>query len=231
LGRMYDQLTPEERFRLFIEAQARGDETEAQRLAGTCQRYTYTFTCNDLAFADRVRASRRITVDTCLMLMQPLTKLMMARAFTEYSSLLLESLRAESPWGYQKGWEDGCDHAWQTAGKGETFPWKGDSDHMAREVEEALANESRSLDNSPDELDKTVQTLTVEVLTLWEAFSRFCRSEMGSDSEKVLLAWFPPMLYWIGEAKDAACTAQLDSNLIKGYEVVLAEAWRELAMT
>ena len=42
LGKLYDRLTPEERFRLDVEAMARGDEEESELLNRTCQRETYT---------------------------------------------------------------------------------------------------------------------------------------------------------------------------------------------
>ena len=42
LRRHYDRLTPEERFRLDVLAQARGDLEESERLTRTCQRETYT---------------------------------------------------------------------------------------------------------------------------------------------------------------------------------------------
>jgi hypothetical protein len=36
LGKFYDRLSPSERFRLDVEAQARGDEAESRRLVDTC---------------------------------------------------------------------------------------------------------------------------------------------------------------------------------------------------
>jgi hypothetical protein len=36
LGKLYDRLTPEERFKLDVEATARGDEAESKRLVDTC---------------------------------------------------------------------------------------------------------------------------------------------------------------------------------------------------
>jgi len=35
LGKLHDRLTPSERFRLDVEAHARGDETESRRLVDT----------------------------------------------------------------------------------------------------------------------------------------------------------------------------------------------------
>ena len=55
LGRLYDRLTPEERFRLDVLALARGDEEESERLTPTCPRRGYTM--NDWEFVGRWEAA------------------------------------------------------------------------------------------------------------------------------------------------------------------------------
>src|ERR671916_219070 len=42
LGRLYDKLSLEERFRLDVLAMARGEEEESERLTATCPRRVYT---------------------------------------------------------------------------------------------------------------------------------------------------------------------------------------------
>src|SRR5215218_990956 len=56
---MYDRLTAQERFRLVVEALAREDEREAERLSSTCPRKAYEM--NDLDFSSRLRASQLIS--------------------------------------------------------------------------------------------------------------------------------------------------------------------------
>ena len=51
IARLYDQLNPRERLALVLEARARGDETEEQRLRSTCPRRVYSMP--DAAFTDR----------------------------------------------------------------------------------------------------------------------------------------------------------------------------------
>ena len=51
MGKLYDSLTPEERFRLDLEAMARGDRGESERLTRTCPRRNYVM--NDWGFAGR----------------------------------------------------------------------------------------------------------------------------------------------------------------------------------
>ena len=58
LGSKLDKLTADERFRIMLAAAARQDTPEVERLARTCPRRTYSMT--DLAYTERVRASRRV---------------------------------------------------------------------------------------------------------------------------------------------------------------------------
>ena len=51
IARLYDQLDPKERLALVLEARARGDEAEEQRLRSTCPRRVYSMP--DAAFTDR----------------------------------------------------------------------------------------------------------------------------------------------------------------------------------
>jgi hypothetical protein len=56
----YACLTPAERFALTIEAMARGDENEADRLEDSCPRLTYSHA--DAKFQDRLRRSYTIAL-------------------------------------------------------------------------------------------------------------------------------------------------------------------------
>jgi hypothetical protein len=230
LGGVYDRLTPEERLQLVLEAAARRDETEVERLANTCQRYRYTFVRNDPAFADRLRASRQITLCVCLMLMEVSAKLMVIRAYQECATLLVGSLASEVDRGFLRGWEAGCDHAWQCGGMAGPFPWRdnGDPAQRADEVTAALPGEDQYTDGEDDdELEAVAEVLAGEIRVLWEAFSRFCRAEIGAEPETVLLAWVPPMQGWIEGALHAADGVRVDAELLLEYETALMDAWHE----
>jgi hypothetical protein len=58
LDKLYDRLAPEERFRLDVEATARGDEEESRRLTEGCPRHSYTL--NDIGFSWRWEAARTL---------------------------------------------------------------------------------------------------------------------------------------------------------------------------
>ncbi len=219
---VYDQLRSEERFRLVLEAAARQDQTEVERLAGTCPRYKYTSVRNDPAFADRIQASRQIAFCVCLMLTQMLAKLMVIRTYRECISILSTSLVNEFDRGFHKGWEAGCEHTWLSAGLTGSFPVEGDDDGGG-----GGGGDGGDRDDDEDELAEGAQALVTEIQTIWEAFSRFCRVEMGEEPETVLLAWVPPMVGWIEGALNTADAVQVDADLLLEYERALTNAWRE----
>ncbi len=229
LGGVYGLLTPEERFRLVLEATVRQDETEVGRLTGTCPRYRYTSVRSDPAFTDRIRASRQIAFCVCLMLMEVSAKLMVIRTSQECVDLLSRSLVIEFDRGYLMGWEAGCEHAWRRASKAGPFPRRdnGDLSQRADEVAEALASEGQDAADADDELEAMAEALATEVGTLRAAFSRFCQSEIGAEPETLLRAWLPPMVSWIEGALNAVDDVRVDGNLLLEYETALTKAWRE----
>ena len=64
MSRHYEALTAPERFTLLIEAMARRDEREADRLDDTCPRLVYRV--DDPEFRDRVRRAHVITLMVAL---------------------------------------------------------------------------------------------------------------------------------------------------------------------
>ena len=79
MHRLYDQLEPDERFRLDLLAMARGDSEESERLTRTCPRYTYTM--NDRAFTRRWTGVMEIALRVFIPIEQLLCKLQMIDAF------------------------------------------------------------------------------------------------------------------------------------------------------
>ena len=79
LGRLYDRLTPEERFRLDVLAMARGDEEESERLTATCPRRDYTM--NDWGFVGRWEAARELAMLAYVDVIRRLDKINMIAAF------------------------------------------------------------------------------------------------------------------------------------------------------
>jgi hypothetical protein len=79
LGKLYDRLTPEERFKLDVEAMARGDTEESRRLVDTCPRRTYTM--NEPRFTWRWDGAIHLTMAMLMDLRQNTGRLRMIDAF------------------------------------------------------------------------------------------------------------------------------------------------------
>jgi hypothetical protein len=154
-------------------------------------------------------------------------KLTVIRTIQECVAFLSRSLVTEFDRGYLRGWEAGCDHAWQSAGIADPFPWRNSSDpgQETEEVAGALASEGQNADGN--ELEAMAEALATEVGTLWEAFSRFCRAEIGADPEMLLRAWLPPTGSWTEDALNAVDGVRVDADVLLEYETALTKAWRE----
>ena len=87
VARHYDKLEPEERFRLVIEALARSDEQEADRLAAACPRKVYREI--DAEYGERLRVSSEIVSAVVLDLGPRLGKFRMIEAFREFLPVFL----------------------------------------------------------------------------------------------------------------------------------------------
>src|SRR4030095_3084707 len=102
---LYDRLTPEERFRLDVEAMARDDSEESRRLVDTCPRHSYTMT--DLAFSGRCKTIHGMVLALCVELAQHMSRLNMLDAFREVLPYARVVYRDEGESAYMEGHEAG----------------------------------------------------------------------------------------------------------------------------
>ena len=79
LGRLYDKLSLEERFRLDVLALARGEEEESERFTATCPRRAYTM--NDWEFVGRWEAARELAMFAYVDVLRRLDKINTIVAF------------------------------------------------------------------------------------------------------------------------------------------------------
>ncbi len=114
LGKLYDRLTPEERFRLHVEAKARGDEEESRRLTHTCSQRTYTM--NDRGHAVRWQATIGLTKTVLLDLTQCIAQLRMIAAFRVTQPYARTLSQEVVDWAYFDGHRAGSRYAWRMAG-------------------------------------------------------------------------------------------------------------------
>jgi hypothetical protein len=235
LQRYYDRLTPEERFRLDVLAQARGDLEESERLTRTCQRETYTM--NHRGYTGRWSGTYDITLRMYVAIGGELAKLQMVDAFRElvpYSQSLSENMIFD---GYFRGHASGSRHAWIRAGKDgeppgyEENPEKADEnadpaiDTDADDFEAIIEEYGRFL---PEVLDRLEHTITADALSLWAGFSSFCEECVGVAAEKALAVALEPAVGRVESLKARAEGLGLEANpeTVEEIREGLAESWR-----
>ena len=241
LQRHYDRLTPEERFRLDVLAMAREDSLESERLVASCPRFSYTM--NDVGFAERWRSAIEITLRVYVPLGEQLAKLQMVdafRVFVPYSQTLSSNMVLNA---YYKGHESGSRHAWAYAGKSGAPPaWPEDGPEgelvepdedeqdpaMERDADELEAVAEQYNKFLPEVLDELERRCVKEAFSIWTGYAAFCQDDMGVAAEKIATVVLEPVM---GRIEDMRVRAERlgvepDSDLVGQLREGLAEAWR-----
>ena len=233
LGKLYDRFTPDERFRLDLEAMTRGDEEESRRLVDSCPRKSYTMT--DIAFTDRWRVSEVITLTVCIDLAQHLSKLRMVIAFREALPLTYNACENEAILAYLDGYEAGARRAWEDARmEGDPPRWSnGDQEEEDPALEEALDAISDRIQGMSARFMGLLEAdlerhFAQEAKTIWEAFGLFCREELEVEPEKLAAVWMRPALDEIKEHEETLESAEADAERVEEYRQALLGAWKKL---
>jgi hypothetical protein len=182
MGKLYDRLSPSERFRLDVEAQARGDETESRRLVDSCPRRNYSMT--DWAFSGRWQTTTEIVLAVCVDLSQYMSRLNMIDAIQETLPYAHVVYYNETDDAYLSGHEAGSRYAWERAGMdGDPPGWApldedGEESMDAEDFEPAIDAELEATgarleeaDIMPELLTRLEEKTTQQAWTLFEAFS------------------------------------------------------------
>ena len=209
VGKLYDRLTPEERFRLDVEAMARGDAEESELLTSTCPRHTYTMT--DVGFSGRWDGAIQITTAALMDLRQSIAKLRMVDAFRAvlpYAEQLAQYSAAEA---YFEAREDDSSEA-------------GVDDDLER-IEARIKEDGCLI---PELLERLERGLATEGLAVWWAFSLFCEEEIGISPEKLLRATFAPALEDVGWFRELYERLQLEAEAadVEEYREYMRSHWR-----
>lgn len=232
LGKLYDKLTPEERFRLDLEAMARGDREESQRLTRTCPRRTYVM--NDWGFAGRWSLTTELTLRVYARIAQLLERLRLADAFRTlppYSNQLTQNIAEEA---YFDGHKAGSYKAWNAADKtGRPPGWSDDVEEdeedpvIERDLGELEAKVTKYGDLLPEILDRFERTAAAEALTCWEGFAAFCTDVWRVEAEKVLRVVLEDEAPRVEEMKARAGRLGVEADLerVEELRAALAEGW------
>ena len=186
-------LTPPERFTLILEAWARKDQAEADRLEDTCPQHLYRH--NDVEFRDRVQRAYLIVLLAMANLQKPL-------AVIRCSGVLVDNHRefAHPPtlvatcaflFGRQYGmWECGAIEEVEIPdldGLKEEVKARPDLKRQLKELRECA---ELSVLRVAEEVWESVGVgVAVEALSQWEGFRRFCRKQLGVEAMTLLRAY------------------------------------------
>ena len=230
LDKLYDRLAPDERFRLVIEAEARGDEEESRRLVRSAPRYTYTEA--DLDYVSRLRASQEMTMAVCLDLAPPLARVRMIEGFSEALSLAYNACLKEAHFAYLDGREAALKEGLGAAGKKGAFPDADEEDDEDPEIQEALGRITDRIEVASRRylglLEKLKLEIAAEARALWEAFSKFSHEELGLEPKKLVKMWFEPALSEIEELERLTEGMELDREKVEENEALFKSGWSKL---
>jgi hypothetical protein len=238
VAKFYDRLTPSERFRLDVEAHARGDETESRRLVDSCPIRNYNMT--DWAFSGRWQTPTEIVLAVCVDLSQYMSRLNMIDAIRETLPYAHVIYHNETDSAYLSGHEAGSRYAWKRAGMdGDPPGWAPlDEDGESTDAEdfdpaidaelEATGARLEEADIMPELLTRLEEKTTQEAWTLFEAFSSFCREELKVEPEKVAKALFEPIVARLEDlkARKEKFDTEADEGVASEYAAALSEAWQ-----
>ena len=233
LGRLYDRLTPEERFRLDVLALARGDEEESERLTATCPRRDYTMT--DWDFVGRWEAARDLSMLAYVDVVRRLDKIRVIAAFRGLFPYLSTIWQDDVHEAYFDGHMAGSRHAWTRSGKaGEPPGWEADEEEAERNADPTIDEDLRKLTGEgryarlAGKLEEMECELVGEALTAWLGFAHFCEQEIGLEAEKLLEALAKPFAESVQELEELSARHEVEADAegAEEYLAIMTEAWR-----
>jgi hypothetical protein len=233
LGRLYDRLTPEERFRLDVLALARGDEEESERLTATCPRRNYTM--NDWDFVGRWEVARELAMLAYVDVVRRLDKIKMIAALRDVFPYLSTIWEDDVCMAYFDGHMAGSRHAWNMSGKaGEPPGWEADEEEAEGSADPTIDKDLEkwtgdgSYARLEGKLELMERELVGEALTAWLGFARFCEQEIGLEAEKLLEAVAKPFTERVQELEELSARqeVEVDAEGAEEYLALMTEAWR-----
>ena len=234
LGKLYDRLTPEERFRLDVLAMARGDAEESELLTNTCPKRDYVM--NDWGFVGRWEAARMVAMLTYMDLAKCSDKIQMIEALRVAFPYLRTVWEDDTFWAYFEGHEAGSCHAWRRAGKDGDPPGYEEDERVAgmdpapeedvRKWAEKVAEVEKPITGA---LDRVEREMAREGLSVWKAFVGFCEEEMALDASKLLSALALPIAERTRALEELAARLEVepDAEDVEGYREIMGQAWRQ----
>ena len=193
LSRNYKTLTAPERFVLMVEALARKDEVEADRLEDTCEKLYYRH--NDAEFRDRLQRSYTIALLAMVNLQKHLAVIRCSNVLIEQHKVFSHGPTLAALCAFLFGRQYGL---WETGAieeidipdlDGLKAEAEGRPD-LKRHLKELREVAEESVLRVAKEVQETIGIgVGVEALSQWEGFGRFCRRCLGVEPMVLLRAY------------------------------------------
>jgi hypothetical protein len=232
LGRLYDRLTPEERFRLDVLALARGDEEESERLTATCPRRGYTM--NDWAFVGRWEAARELAMLAYVDVARHMDKTKMIDAFRSIIPYLSTIWEDDVHMAYFDGHEAGSRYAWNRSAKaGEPPGWEADEEEAECNADPTIDEDLRKWTGEgtyarlAGKLEEMERELVRQAPTAWLGFAGFCAQEMGLGAKDLVVALARPFGEIVRELEELSARHEVEADVegVEEYLAIMTEAW------
>jgi hypothetical protein len=234
LGKLYDRLTPEERFRLDVLAMARGDEEESEHLTNTCPRRSYTM--NEVGFTGRWRGALELTLLTLLDLRARMDKVQMIDAFRATFPYLRTVWENDTHEAYFDGHRSGSSHAWRKAGReGEPPGWEHDDEEAERGEDPAIEGDLGRISERCEDafgfivraVERLEREFTQEALSQWAAYRGLCEETLELEAMELLKAIMPEAVQYAQGIEERAERLELepDSESVEEYRAITDDTW------
>lgn len=189
----YETLTGPERFVLLIEAMARKDEVECDRLEDTCPQLVYR--CEDVEFRDRVRRAYHVAATVCLNMREGMAQIRMAEAIrltaTQFIDTPTRVAEVAFLYGREYGkWEAGAIDQIKMPNQASIQADISKDADLRKQLGDLREIVAHSVDLLATSVHESVGRVhAVELLSHWEGFSRFCRDTLGLDALTLVRAY------------------------------------------
>jgi hypothetical protein len=189
----YEQFTGVERFRLMIEAMARGDEREAERLEQTCPQHLYRD--DDADFRDRMRRIHLYTLYHAAQVAGPLAIVRMFDAMSDqgvsaFAGPVERAAEVAFLYGRQYGkWQAGLIEQIDLPDKAALAAECKADPKLRRQLVELRECVGEAMARVAADLAHAVKAASLpDVAVKQQGFGRFCQETLGLESKTLLAA-------------------------------------------
>src|SRR5687767_10330116 len=226
VSKHYEVLTPAERFALTIEAMARGDGNDADRLEDTCPRFTYYK--EDVEYRDRMKRAYLIALLATINLKWRVEQVRSAEMFCKLHEHFAEgpTLVATTAflYGRQYGyWECGAIDSIPLVDPEKLEAEKRERPDLREQLKEVRDIAAEGVKRVAETLKYAIgEAHAAEILSQWEGLGRFCRDVLRVGPQTLLAAYG----LWRDDPAAEVLAAYPDAKADEAKAAHWADNWR-----